>query len=99
LSDAFIALPGGYGTLDEFFEIVTWGQLKIHSKPCILINTGRYFDPLLKFLDHAVSESFVKPSNRDLIRVASDVTEAVEWIARQPNRETTAARNGGAVRP
>lgn len=99
LSDAFIALPGGYGTLDEFFEIVTWAQLRIHSKPCILINTRRYFDPLLRFLDHTVSESFVKPSNRDLIRVASDVTEAVEWIAQQPNRETTAARNGGAVQP
>ena len=54
LSDAFIALPGGYGTLDEFFEIVTWAQLNIHSKPCVLINTDGYYDFLLRFLDHAV---------------------------------------------
>ncbi len=54
LSDAFIALPGGYGTLDEFFEIVTWAQLKIHSKPTVLINTDGYYDFLLRFLDHAV---------------------------------------------
>jgi uncharacterized protein (TIGR00730 family) len=99
LSDAFIALPGGYGTLDEFFEIVTWAQLKIHSRPCILINTGGYFDPLLRFLDHAVTEGFVMPANRDLIRVASHVTEALEWIARQPNRETAAACHGGGVQP
>jgi uncharacterized protein (TIGR00730 family) len=56
LSDAFIALPGGYGTLDEFFEIVTWAQLKIHSKPCVLINTDGYYDFLLQFLEHAVRE-------------------------------------------
>src|SRR6478672_5649734 len=63
LSDAFIALPGGYGTLDEFFEIVTWAQLRIHSKPCVLINTHGYFDFLLRFLHHAVKEEFVSPAN------------------------------------
>jgi uncharacterized protein (TIGR00730 family) len=67
LSDAFIALPGGYGTLDELFEIVTWAQLKIHSNPCVLINTDGYYDFLLRFLDHAVGEEFVKPANRRLL--------------------------------
>ena len=57
-ADAFIALPGGYGTLDEFIEIVTWAQLKIHQKPCILINTNGYYDGFLTFLDHAMSQGF-----------------------------------------
>ncbi len=82
LSDAFVALPGGYGTLDEFFEIVTWAQLKIHSRPCILVNTGGYFDSLLGFLDRAMREKFVRPDNRDLVRVARDPAEALDWIAR-----------------
>ncbi len=87
LSDAFIALPGGYGTLDEFFEIVTWAQLKIHSKPCILINTDGYYDFLLRFLDYAVAEEFVKPVNRSLIQVARNSTEALQRIVQQ--RDTT----------
>ena len=77
LSDAFIALPGGYGTLDEFFEIVTWAQLNIHSKPCLLINVDDCFDFPLRFLDHAVSEEFVKRANLKLVRVASDSAEAL----------------------
>ena len=80
LSDAFIALPGGYGTLDELFEIVTWAQLKIHSKPCVLINTDGYFDLLLRFLDHAVREEFVRAANLMLVHVASDSAEALQWI-------------------
>jgi uncharacterized protein (TIGR00730 family) len=80
LSDAFIALPGGYGTLDEFFEVVTWAQLSIHSKPCVLINTDGYFDFLLRFLDHAVREEFVKTANLSLVRMASDSTEALQWV-------------------
>jgi uncharacterized protein (TIGR00730 family) len=80
LSDAFIALPGGYGTLDEFFEVVTWAQLSIHSKPCVLINTDGYFDFLLRFLDHAVREDFVKTANLSLVRMASDSAEALRWV-------------------
>src|ERR1700749_2601514 len=83
LSDAFIALPGGYGTLDEFFEIVTWAQLRIHSKPCVLINTDGYYDFLLRFLDHAVKEEFVKPANLTLIHATGDSAEALRWIAQQ----------------
>src|SRR4051812_22534899 len=82
LSDAFIALPGGYGTLDEFFEIVTWAQLKIHSKPCVLINTNGYYDFLLRFLDQAVTEEFVKPANLGIVLVANDPAEALQLIER-----------------
>jgi len=88
LSDAFIALPGGYGTLDEFFEIVTWAQLKIHSKPCVLINTDGYFDLLLRFLDQAVRQEFVKPSNLTLVHVARNSTEALQWLEQQRNKSS-----------
>ena len=71
-ADAFIALPGGYGTLDEFIEIVTWALLKIHQKPCILVNTNNYYDGFLAFLDHAMSQGFMKPGTRELIQVAKD---------------------------
>src|SRR5277367_2334034 len=76
-ADAFIALPGGYGTLDEFIEIVTWAQLKLHQKPCILLNTNGYYDGFLAFLDHAMSQGFLKPENRELIRVATDAEAAL----------------------
>lgn len=103
LSDAFLALPGGYGTLDEFFEIVTWAQLKIHSKPCILINTDGYYDPLLRFLDHAVTEEFVSSANRTLVRVAANPAEALRWIERQRDRvslaQTAAAHDAGGLMP
>ena len=101
LSDAFIALPGGYGTLDELFEIVTWAQLSVHSKPCVLINTDGYFDLLLRFLDHAVREEFVRPASRGLVQVARDSAEALRWIEQQReqaslNREV-GAQNAGAL--
>lgn len=83
LSDAFIALPGGYGTLDEFFEIITWVQLAIHAKPCVLVNTNGYYDLLLRFIDHAVQEGFVKPANLKLIQVASNSTDALRLIQQQ----------------
>ena len=76
-ADAFIALPGGYGTLDEFMEIVTWAQLKIHQKPCILLNINGYYDSFLAFLDHAVAQGFIKPENRKLIQVAEDAEAAL----------------------
>jgi uncharacterized protein (TIGR00730 family) len=76
-ADAFIVLPGGYGTLDEFMEIVTWAQLKIHQKPCILLNINGYYDSFLAFLDHAVAQGFIKPENRRLIQVADDAEAAL----------------------
>lgn len=79
-ADAFIALPGGFGTMDEFMEIVTWAQLRIHSKPCVLVNVRGYYDPLLRFLDTAVEEGFIRMENRSLVRVARDAAEALEVI-------------------
>jgi len=79
-ADAFIALPGGYGTLDEFIEIVTWAQLKIHSKPCILINTNGYYDGFLAFLDHAMAQGFLKPENRRLIQIAMNTEAALKTV-------------------
>ncbi|MGP8251336.1 MAG: TIGR00730 family Rossman fold protein [Terracidiphilus sp.] len=83
LADAFIALPGGYGTLDEMIEAVTWAQLAIHAKPCILINTLGYWNGLLDFLDTAVSAGFLKPANRALLRVAANSAEAIALVAAQ----------------
>jgi uncharacterized protein (TIGR00730 family) len=65
LADAFVALPGGFGTLDELAEILTWRQLGLHDKPVALFSVHRFFDPLLAFVDHAVAEGFVKPLWRD----------------------------------
>src|SRR5262244_2605982 len=70
LSDAFIAMPGGYGTLEEFCEAVTWSQLGIQQKPCGLLNVERYWSGLLAVLDHAVDEKFVRPVNAELVLVA-----------------------------
>ena len=67
LSDAFLVLPGGMGTLDEMFEILTWKQLGLHAKPIALLNINHYFDHLLNFLDHTVTQGLVKPSDRQLI--------------------------------
>jgi uncharacterized protein (TIGR00730 family) len=66
-SDAFVALPGGFGTLEELFEVTTWAQLGIHQKPIGLLNVGGYYDSLLAFLDRAVSEGLLRPDNRALL--------------------------------
>jgi uncharacterized protein (TIGR00730 family) len=81
LSDAFVALPGGFGTLDEFFEILTWAQLGLHAKPCGILNVGSYFDPLLAFLDHAVTERFVKLQHRDMIITAESPGDLFDRMA------------------
>jgi uncharacterized protein (TIGR00730 family) len=80
LADAFLMLPGGYGTLDEMMEIVTWKQLRLHAKPCILINTAGYWDGLLAFLDRAVEAGFLKAENRRLLEVAMGAQEAIEIL-------------------
>ena len=67
LSDGFIALPGGLGTIEEFFEVLTWAQLGMHKKPCGLLNINGYFDPLACFIDHAVAQQFVSPASRSLV--------------------------------
>jgi uncharacterized protein (TIGR00730 family) len=82
LSDAFIALPGGWGTLEEFFEVLTWAQLGLHQKPCGLLNVDGYFDGLLSFLDHAVGERFVRAENGALVMVAASADSMLDRFAR-----------------
>jgi len=69
LSDGFIALPGGLGTQEELFEVLTWSQLGLHTKPCGLLNVEGYYDKLCSFLDHAVEEQFVKSHHREMLLV------------------------------
>ena len=71
LADAFIALPGGFGTMEELFEILTWAQLALHTKPAGVLNVGSYFDHLIRFVDHAVTEEFIDAAHRDLLLVDS----------------------------
>jgi uncharacterized protein (TIGR00730 family) len=75
LSDGFIAMPGGIGTMEEFFEVLSWAQLGIHRKPCGLLNTGGYYDRLIEFLDHAVEHGFLKPKHRSLLILANEPTD------------------------
>jgi len=77
LSDAILALPGGYGTLDELLEAITWAQIGLHAKPCVLINTADYWNGLLSFLDTAVAEGFIEAKNRHLVRVAANAADAL----------------------
>lgn len=72
LSDGFIALPGGFGTLEEIIEILTWGQLRFHDKPCGLLNVLGYFDKLLEYLDHAQKEGFLRAENRAMLLCDAD---------------------------
>jgi uncharacterized protein (TIGR00730 family) len=81
LSVGFIALPGGLGTMEEFFEVLTWSQLGLHTKPCGLLNVSGYFDPLLAFLDSTVSERFVKSEHRALVITSTSPTELLERLA------------------
>ena len=80
LSDAFLALPGGYGTLDELFEILTWAQLGFHNKPIGLLNVAGFFDPLLTWIDRAIAEDFVKAKNRELLIVESDAEKMLDRL-------------------
>ena len=77
LSDAILALPGGYGTLDELLEAITWAQIGLHAKPCILINTLNYWNGLLVFLDTAVAAGFIEAKNRTLVLVAANAADAI----------------------
>ena len=81
LSDAFVALPGGLGTLEELFEIYTWNQLGLHAKPLGLFNVRGYYDGLARFLDHAVEERFVTRENRAMLLVSEDLGELLDGLA------------------
>jgi uncharacterized protein (TIGR00730 family) len=80
-ADAFVALPGGFGTCDELFEIVTWAQLGIHRKPVALLNVRGFFDPLLAWADHMTATGFLKAKHRELLLVAGSVPELFETLA------------------
>lgn len=82
LSDAFIALPGGYGTLEEFSEMITWNQLNLHQKPCGLLNVQGFFNNLLSFFDHQVHEGFLTPANRSLIVSSDDPAVLVNLLVK-----------------
>ena len=88
LSDGFIALPGGFGTLEEFCEMLTWAQLHLHQKPCGLLNCLRFFDPLLTFMDHQVKQGFVTPENRHLVLEASDPEILLQKLSHHPSFST-----------
>jgi uncharacterized protein (TIGR00730 family) len=75
LSGAFIALPGGYGTLEEFCEVLTWAQLGLHRKPLGLLNVSRFYDPFIAQINHAVAMKFIQPENRELLMVDESVEE------------------------
>lgn len=94
LADAFVALPGGFGTADELFEILTWAQLGIHHKPVGLVNTDGFFNPLLAWLDRAVADGFLKPKHRRLLIEAMTVEEMLERLCSFVSVETQGIEPG-----
>jgi hypothetical protein len=82
LSDAFIALPGGFGTLEELFEIITWAQLGIHQKPIGLLNTLGFYDPLIEMVDHMIASGFIKPPHRGLFIVETEPAKLLDLLAK-----------------
>ncbi len=81
LSDGFIALPGGFGTFEEFFEVLTWSQLGLHAKPCGVLNVNGFFDPLLDLLQHAVAQGFIRPEHRELVIVETTGPRLLDRLA------------------
>jgi hypothetical protein len=79
-ADAFVIMPGGFGTLEEMFEVVTWQTLKLHNKPIVLLNVLGFYDQLLGFLDHAVAQGMLKQKNRDLLLVVDSVNEVMRAL-------------------
>ncbi|HEV8726183.1 MAG TPA: TIGR00730 family Rossman fold protein [Candidatus Binatia bacterium] len=91
LSDGFIAMPGGIGTMEEFFEVLSWAQLGLHEKPCGLLNVSGYYDHLIQFLDYAVAQDFIKSKDRALMIVEEQPGRLLNrfeqvWISRPPKQ-------------
>jgi uncharacterized protein (TIGR00730 family) len=84
-SDAFCILPGGFGTLDETFEMVTWVQLGLHEKPIVLVNVEGFWDPLLELVHHQIAENFVRPEHSGIIRVVDRVEQVFDAVAEVPD--------------
>ncbi len=97
LSDGFIAMPGGIGTMEEFFEVLSWAQLRLHDKPCGLLNVAGYYDRLIEFLDGAVAQDFIKSKHRALLIVKSQPGELLdsfeEWFVAHPPRRFDRAKS------
>ncbi|EWY37129.1 lysine decarboxylase [Skermanella stibiiresistens SB22] len=83
-SDAFVILPGGLGTLDETFEILTWKQLRLHDKPVVVVNIDGYWNPLEELLDHMIAEGFAQPAHRKLFTVVTRVEDVLPALSAQP---------------
>ena len=84
LADAFVALPGGFGTFEEFCEVVTWTQLGVHRKPCGLLNVGGFYDPLIALFDHASAEGFIRAENRQIVVAHSDPGALLDALTAPP---------------
>ncbi|MEI7612874.1 MAG: TIGR00730 family Rossman fold protein [Betaproteobacteria bacterium] len=98
LSDGFIALPGGFGTFEEFCEILTWGQLGFHAKPIGLLNVNGFYDPLLALFDHAVGEGFLRPQNRAMALTDNDFERLLEsMMAYRPEPVTKWLKDEASV--
>src|SRR5699024_10544258 len=82
LSDAFVALPGGFGTFEELMEVITWSQLGLHQKPVIIYNIDGYYNGLIDFIDQAAEADFISPQNRQLLNVAASVEECLALLPR-----------------
>lgn len=98
LANAFIALPGGLGTLEELVEMLTWAQLELHSKPCGLLNVRGYYDPLIAFLDRAVAEGFLTAANRTLLTVSPEPAALLDELLAPPPEGRLGAEARGAAR-
>ena len=84
LSDAFVALPGGFGTFEEFCEVVTWTQLGLHRKRCGLLNVEGFYDPLLALVERAIAEGFIRPDNRSILLADQDAARLLDRLAEPP---------------
>lgn len=80
-ADAFVALPGGFGTFEELFEVLAWHSLRLHQKPIVLLNISGFYDKLLGFLDHCIAEGLLKPKNREALLVANTVEDVLRLLA------------------
>jgi uncharacterized protein (TIGR00730 family) len=85
LSDAFVVLPGGAGTLDEAFEVITWRQLRLHDKPVIIVNVDGYWDKLIALFDHIIDAGFARPATRQHFSVVNNIGRLFDLLAQQPD--------------
>jgi uncharacterized protein (TIGR00730 family) len=99
LSDAFIALPGGFGTFEEFCEVVTWTQLGLHRKPCGLLNVAGYYDPLVGLFDRAVTDGFIRAENRQIVVADSDPDTLIDRLVGQHATEGGGAGRVAVIQP